>query len=105
MFQILLAGRLSAHAEEDLSTVRIVQLLGWAFRSEHELVASRYKNWSEAVSKAPASVAVLYSSDYGFSDRLSQTIARGITKAGVGTEMMDLLSADPQVTVCLLPSM
>ena len=43
------------------------------------------------------SVAVLYASDYGFSDRLSQTLARGITKAGVQTEMLDLLSADPQV--------
>lgn len=46
--------------------------------------------------KAAASVAVLYASDYGFSDRLSQTLARGITKAGVATEMLDLLSADPQ---------
>jgi flavin reductase (DIM6/NTAB) family NADH-FMN oxidoreductase RutF len=59
-------------------------------------IVGRYKKWSEAVSKAPASVAVLYSSDYGYSDRLSQTIARGITKAGVGTEMVDVLSVDPQ---------
>jgi flavin reductase (DIM6/NTAB) family NADH-FMN oxidoreductase RutF len=35
-------------------------------------------------------------SDYGYSDRLSQAIARGITKTGVGVEMMDLKSADPQ---------
>ncbi len=42
-------------------------------------------------------MAVLYASDYGFSDRLSQTLARGITKAGVATDMVDLLSADPQV--------
>lgn len=48
--------------------------------------------------KATASVAVLYASDYGFSDRLSQTLARGITKAGVATDMLDLLSADPQVS-------
>ena len=47
--------------------------------------------------KATDSVVVLYASDYGFSDRLSQTVARGITKAGVATEMVDLLSADPQV--------
>ena len=40
---------------------------------------------------------MLYASDYGFSDRLSQTIARGITKANVAVEMLDLLSADPQV--------
>ena len=48
------------------------------------------------MSKAPASVAVLYAADYGYSDRLSQTLARGITKAGVATEMVDLLSVDPQ---------
>ena len=45
----------------------------------------------------PVQVAVLYASDYGYSDRLSQTIARGITKANVAVEMLDLLSADPQV--------
>ena len=61
----------------------------------------RYKSWSEAVGKAAASVAVLYASDYGYSDRLSQTLARGITKAGVATEMLDLLSADPQVCLCV----
>jgi len=49
------------------------------------------------VGKATASVAVLYSSDYGYSDRLSQTLARGITKAGAATEMVDVLSVDPQV--------
>ena len=57
----------------------------------------RYKSWSEGVEKATARVAVLYASDYGFSDRLSQTLARGITKAGVAVEMLDILSADPQV--------
>ena len=64
---------------------------------------ARYKDWSEAVGKAAASVAVLYASDYGYSDRLSQTLARGITKAGVATEMLDLLSADPQARALLLP--
>ena len=52
--------------------------------------------------KATASVTVLYASDYGFSDRLSQTLARGITKAGVATDMLDLLSADPQVLLDIL---
>lgn len=55
-----------------------------------------YGSWSKDMGKATASVAVLYSSDYGFSDRLSQTLARGVTKAGVATEMVDVLSADPQ---------
>jgi hypothetical protein len=58
-----------------------------------------YKSWSESVEKAPASVAVLYASDYGFSDRLSQSLARGVTKAAVGVEMADLLSVDQQVGV------
>ncbi|NEP10931.1 MAG: MBL fold metallo-hydrolase [Symploca sp. SIO2C1] len=56
----------------------------------------RYRRWSQAQSKAEKLVVVLYSSDYGYSDRLSQAIARGITKAGVGVEMMDLKSAEPQ---------
>jgi flavin reductase (DIM6/NTAB) family NADH-FMN oxidoreductase RutF len=56
----------------------------------------RYQSWSEAVGKAAASVAVLYCADYGFADRLSQTLARGVTKAGVATEMVDLLSCDAQ---------
>lgn len=42
-------------------------------------------------------VAVLYCSDYGYSDRLSQTLAKGITKTNVKTEMVDALSVDPQV--------
>jgi flavorubredoxin len=46
---------------------------------------------------------VLYTSDYGYSDRLSQTLAKGITKAGVKTEMVDVLSVDPQVRMDILP--
>eukprot|EP00803_Ostreobium_quekettii_P010288 evm.model.scf_1207.2 EVM.evm.TU.scf_1207.2 scf_1207:3179-9035(+) len=58
-----------------------------------ELVG-QYRDWSTAVGNAPTSVAILYCSDYGYSDRLSQTIARGITKAGVATEMVDVFSID-----------
>ena len=53
--------------------------------------------------KAGTSVAVLYCDAYGFCDRLSQTLARGITKANVATEMVDLLSTDPQVRVRVHP--
>src|SRR4028118_1223538 len=56
----------------------------------------RYRKWSQAQAKAETSVVVFYISDYGYSDRLSQALARGITKTGVGVEMMDLKSADPQ---------
>jgi len=39
---------------------------------------------------------MFYVSDYGYSDRLSQSIASGITKTGVSVEMIDLRSADAQ---------
>jgi flavorubredoxin/flavin reductase (DIM6/NTAB) family NADH-FMN oxidoreductase RutF len=57
---------------------------------------SRYRNWSKAQAKAEKTVAVFYISDYGYSDRLSQAIARGITKTGVAVEMVDIKSADTQ---------
>ena len=60
-----------------------------------ELV-SRYRKWSQAQAKAEKSVVVFYISDYGYSDRMSQALARGITKTGVGVEMINLKSADPQ---------
>lgn len=60
-----------------------------------ELV-QRYQDWSQLKAKAETTVAVFYVADYGYSDRLSQALARGITKTGVAVEMMDLKSADPQ---------
>ncbi|MEG4577656.1 diflavin flavoprotein [Microcoleus sp. N3A4] len=59
-------------------------------------LTGRYKKWSQAQAKAETTVAVFYTSDYGFSDRLSQAIAHGITKTGVAVEMMDLKTADLQ---------
>jgi flavorubredoxin/flavin reductase (DIM6/NTAB) family NADH-FMN oxidoreductase RutF len=54
----------------------------------------RYRQWSNAQTKAEKSVALFYVADYGYSDRLSQAIAKGITKTGVEVEMVDLRSAD-----------
>ncbi len=59
-------------------------------------LTSRYREWSTQKSDAETQVAVFYVSDYGYSDRLSQSIARGISKTGVGVEMVDLRSADAQ---------
>lgn len=59
-------------------------------------LTGRYKKWSQEQAKAETTVAVFYTSDYGFSDRLSQAIAHGITKTGVAVEMMDLKIADLQ---------
>ncbi|MEM8545203.1 MAG: diflavin flavoprotein [Cyanobacteria bacterium P01_H01_bin.119] len=57
-------------------------------------LTNRYRRWSQAKTKAETTVAVFYTSDYGFSDRISQALARGVTKTGVNVEMMDLRLAD-----------
>ncbi|MDX1977308.1 MAG: diflavin flavoprotein [Pseudanabaenaceae cyanobacterium bins.68] len=64
----------------------------------HHLPAlvANYRTWSESQTKTATNVAVFYTSDYGFSDRLSQAIAKGITKTGVAVEMVDLKVADLQ---------
>jgi flavorubredoxin/flavin reductase (DIM6/NTAB) family NADH-FMN oxidoreductase RutF len=56
----------------------------------------RYRRWSQEQTKEEKTVAVFYVSDYGYSDRLCQAIAKGITKTGVAVETLDLKSADPQ---------
>ncbi|HEY9890298.1 MAG TPA: diflavin flavoprotein [Candidatus Sericytochromatia bacterium] len=69
---------------------------GPLLRHNVEELVGRYRKWSQAQAKAETSVVLFYVSDYGYSDRLSQSLARGITKTGVGVEMIDLKSADPQ---------
>ncbi|NEO31162.1 MAG: MBL fold metallo-hydrolase [Symploca sp. SIO3C6] len=69
---------------------------GPLLRYNVEELVGRYRSWSQAQTKAEKLVIVFYISDYGYSDRLSQAIARGITKTGVGVEMIDLKSGDPQ---------
>ena len=60
-----------------------------------EELTGRYRRWSQEKSQAETLVAMFYVSDYGYSDRISQAIAHGITKTGVAVEMMDMRSADP----------
>ena len=69
---------------------------GPLLRHNVEELTGRYRRWSQAKTKAETTTVVFYVSDYGYSDRLSQAIARGITKTEVAVEMMDLKSADPQ---------
>lgn len=67
---------------------------GPVLRHNLQELLERYRTWSKAQTKADKSVAVFYIADYGYSDRLSQSIAKGITKTGVEVEMVDLRSAD-----------
>jgi len=66
-------------------------------------MVDRYQKWSESIGKAGASIAVLYASDYGYSDRLSQILAKGIAKTGVAVEMVDLNTVDAQELAEIIP--
>jgi flavorubredoxin/flavin reductase (DIM6/NTAB) family NADH-FMN oxidoreductase RutF len=82
---------------DELATVSTIATgHGPLLRHHVQGLTESYREWSQAKAKAEATVAVFYVSDYGYSDRLSQAIARGITKTEVGVEMMDLKSAEAQ---------
>jgi flavorubredoxin/flavin reductase (DIM6/NTAB) family NADH-FMN oxidoreductase RutF len=59
-------------------------------------LTGNYRKWSQEQTKGETTVVVCYVSDYGFSDRLSQAIGKGIIKTGVAVEMIDLKASDLQ---------
>ena len=69
---------------------------GPLLRHHLELWTGDYRSWSEGRSQGEAYAAVCYVSQYGFCDRLSQAIARGLSKAGAGVQLVDLRATDPQ---------
>ncbi|MBE9059556.1 diflavin flavoprotein [cf. Phormidesmis sp. LEGE 11477] len=69
---------------------------GPLLRHHLDELTGRYREWSQQKNNAETQIAVFYVSDYGFSDRIAQSIAKGIDKTGVGVEMIDLRSADAQ---------
>eukprot|EP00898_Chlorokybus_atmophyticus_P006844 jgi/Chlat1/7160/Chrsp57S06825 len=87
---------------KDMEFTTIATGHGPLLRYNVQELVGRYKTWSEGVSKGEASVAVLYTTDYGYSDRLSQALARGITKANAAVEMADLRSVETQELVELV---
>lgn len=85
---------------EEADFVGICNGHGPLLRYNVDELVDDYQRWSEeALEKAKANTAVFYTSDYGFSDRLSQSIARGLTKADVEVVMMDMKTADTQELV------
>ena len=59
-------------------------------------LTGRYRSWSQSQAKTETTVAIFYTSDYGYSDRLVHAIAQGILKTGVAVENVDMKSADLQ---------
>ncbi|MDX2271836.1 MAG: diflavin flavoprotein [Cyanobacteriota bacterium] len=54
-----------------------------------------YQQWSQEQRVQSLKVALLYASAYGNTATLGQAIGRGITKAGVGVELINCESAEP----------
>ncbi len=61
-----------------------------------------YREWSGQRSKGETYAAVCYLSQYGFCDRLSQAIARGIGKAEAQVQIVDLRATDAQELSALI---
>jgi flavorubredoxin/flavin reductase (DIM6/NTAB) family NADH-FMN oxidoreductase RutF len=61
-----------------------------------------YRDWSTGRSKGEAYAAVCYLSQYGFCDRISQAIARGIGKAEAQVQLVDLRATDAQELAALV---
>jgi len=61
-----------------------------------------YDAWSRDRSKGDRYAAVAYLSQYGFCDRLSQAIARGIGKTDLPVQLVDLRGTDPQELTALI---
>ncbi|MEM9486808.1 MAG: diflavin flavoprotein [Cyanobacteria bacterium P01_F01_bin.116] len=68
---------------------------GPLIRNNLEELTDRYRRWSNEKSKVEDMVVMFYISDYGYCDRISQALAKGITKTGVAVEMLDMRLADP----------
>lgn len=54
-----------------------------------------YRTWSQNQAQAETFVALFYTDEYGYSDRIVRAVADGIAKTGVAVELVDLSVADP----------
>ena len=75
---------------------------GPLLREHLSLWIGDYRDWSSQRSAGETYAAVCYVSQYGFCDRLSQAIARGIGKAETQVQLVDLRSTDPQELAALI---
>ncbi len=69
---------------------------GPLLRDHLALWVNDYREWSNQRNKSETYAAVCYISQHGFCDRLSQAIARGIGKANIQVQLLDLRASDSQ---------
>ena len=88
---------------EALPKIRMIAVgHGPLLRHHLDLWLSDYRDWSTGRSKGQSYAAVCYLSQYGFCDRISQAIARGIGKAEAQVQLVDLRATDPQELAALV---
>ncbi|KEF41682.1 MAG: DeoR faimly transcriptional regulator [Cyanobium sp. CACIAM 14] len=75
---------------------------GPLLRDHLPLWVGDYRAWSSERSAGEAYAAVCYLSQYGFCDRLSQAIARGVGKASGHVQLVDLRGTDAQELAALI---
>jgi flavin reductase (DIM6/NTAB) family NADH-FMN oxidoreductase RutF len=71
-------------------------------REHLSLWVDDYREWSSQRSVGEAYAAICYVSQYGFCDRISQAIARGVSKAQAQVQLVDLRATDPQELSALI---
>ncbi|MFM8278385.1 MAG: diflavin flavoprotein [Cyanobium sp.] len=88
---------------EALPDIRMIAVgHGPLLRHHLDLWLGDYREWSTGRSKGQAHATVCYLSQYGFCDRISQAIARGIGKAEAQVQLVDLRATDPQELAALV---
>ena len=61
-----------------------------------------YRKWSNQRSSGESYCAVCYLSQYGYTDRISQALSHGISKANVQVQLIDLRATDAQELTTLI---
>ncbi len=69
---------------------------GPLLKNHLNLWLNNYREWSQQRNKGENYAVVCYLSQYGFCDRLSQSIAHGISKADAQVQLVDLKATDSQ---------
>jgi flavorubredoxin/flavin reductase (DIM6/NTAB) family NADH-FMN oxidoreductase RutF len=88
---------------EALPEIRMIAVGHGPLLREHlPLWIDDYRQWSSQRSVGEAYAAVCYVSQYGFCDRISQAIARGVSKAQAQVQLVDLRATDPQELTALI---
>jgi len=80
---------------DDLSVRMFAPVHGPTVRYNMRELLHAYREWSQQQKGKELSVTLVYASAYGNTATIAQTLARGITKAGVAVESINAEQADP----------